>query len=219
MELNKRYTGKVFDSGSHFIDETFNEFDFTNTDFNSAIFDHTSFKNSVFDKTKLKGSKLYYESDFDACTFIKIDFSNTTFGSHQGVYRNCTFEKCHFKSKEFNFTQFINCRFIDCKFKSLNFNGSTFKDCILSGTFEDVSFNGIYDINPDPTACLKNVDFSNARLGEFVSFFNCDLSSTIPPAGKNFNELLYQFYSDEPTVRSTGSKDRIVVKGGMDFRK
>ena len=211
MEKDSKHKGVTWELKTRVSNQTFDNFDFSNTNFNSSNFHNVNFINCLFFKSNLKGSKLFYESNFDSCRFEGIDLSNSTFGSHKGTYTKCIFEKCEFKGKEFNFTEFIDCDFIKTKFKKVNFNGSKFENCRFSGKFDDVTFNGIYDTNASKTECLKNVDFSEAIFGEFVNFYNCDLSTCIPPKGTSFDELLYQLYSNDPSVLSTGSKDKIVM--------
>ncbi len=53
---------------------------------------------------------------------------------------------------------------------------------------------------------------TEAILGEFVTFENCDLANSIPPTGFEFSELLDSIYADDPTTLSTGSRDRIVLR-------
>lgn len=209
--MNETEKGKIWELKTKITNKVFEEYDFTATDFNSAIFENVTFKKCVLKKSNLSGTKIFYESKFENCSFIDLNFSNTTLGSNKGIYENCQFEKCVYKGKEFDFTQFIDCTFEKMKFNNVNFNGSIFRDCKLSGKFNDVSFNGIYETNPSKDACLNRVDFTNAEFGEFVNFYNCDLSTCSPPKGLEFDELLYQIYSNDPTVLSTGTKDRIVL--------
>jgi uncharacterized protein YjbI with pentapeptide repeats len=212
MERNNQYKDTVWELKTKVSQCTFEDFDFSNTNFNSTIFENVVFKNCLFFKSNLSGSKLFYQSNFEDCKFINVNLSNTTFGSNRGVYKGCLFEKCNFKGKEFDFTEFINCDFVNTKMKNINFNGSKFDNCRFIGKIEDITFNGIYNTNPNPSTCLKEVDFSQAVFGEFVTFFNCDLSICTPPVGTSFYELLYNLYSNDPSILSTGSKDRIVIE-------
>jgi uncharacterized protein YjbI with pentapeptide repeats len=203
--------GSIWELKTKVSNRVFENYDFSNVDFNSAIFENVSFANCIFFKSNLVGSRLFYNSNFDSCQFRNVNFSNSTFGSHNGIYKNCLFDKSIFKGKEFNFTKFISCEFTKTKFKSINFNGSRFIGCKFSGDFNDVAFNGIYDTNPVREECLNDVDFSEAIFGDFVSFYNCNLSTCIPPKGRTFDEILYNIYSDDSSVLSTGSKDKIVL--------
>ena len=212
MEKDNQYKGTIWELKTKISQHTFENFDFSNTDFNSAIFENVIFKDCLFFKSNLCGSKLFYQSRFENCRFISVNLSNTTFGSNKGIYKNCLFEKCDFKGRDFNFTEFINCDFVKAKLKNINFNGSKFENCRFIGKIEDTNFNGIYDTNPNSTNCLKKVDFSETIFGEFVTFFNCDLDTCIPPIGSLFNELLYNLYLNDPSILSTGSKDRIVLE-------
>lgn len=188
------------------------DYDFTKTNFNSAIFENINFENCLFEFSVLEGSKIFYESNFENCVFKNIDLSETTFGCHKGIYKNCIFEKCEYKYSEFNFTKFIDCIFIKAKFTTVDFNGGQFRDCIFDGKFRNVTFNGIYDSNPNSKTCLVNCDFSGSKFGNFVSFENCDLSTCTAPKGTTFNELLYQVDASNPKLLSTGSPDRLVIK-------
>jgi uncharacterized protein YjbI with pentapeptide repeats len=210
--LKNKYIDKQWELKTRVSDQVFDGYDFSGTDFNCAIFENVNFTNCLFYKSNLSGSKLFFNSNFDNCQFLGINFSNTTFGSHKGLYFNCLFEKCQFRGKEFNFTNFSCCEFVKTKFKTVNFNGSRFYKCKFAGNFDDVSFNGIYNTNPIKEECLKDVDFSQAIFGEFVTFYNCDLSTCIPPKDSSFENLLYNIYSNDSTALSTGSKDRIILE-------
>lgn len=211
MERNVRHKESTWELKTIVSQQTFKNFDFTKTNFNSAIFNNVNFINCLFDKSNLSGSKLYYNSNFSDCTFTNVDLSSTTFGSHKGLYENCIFNKCNFKGKEFNFTRYVKCFFDACKLKKINFNASSFANCKFTGSMDDVTFNGMYDTNKSSFPVLDNVDFSDAKLGEFVTFIDCDLSNCTAPTGSTFDEILYNLYSDDSSVLSTGSKDRIVL--------
>lgn len=211
MEKNQQYKGSKWEIKTRISNQQFVDYDFTGTDFNSAIVENVEFIRCLFDKSILAGSKLYYESNFLDCDFINVNLSVSTFGSHKGIYENCHFEKCNFQGKEFNFSRFINCTFNKCKFKKINFNGSSFLNCKFTGPLEDVTFNGLYDTNKSEFETLENVDFSEAVFKDFVTFIDCNLSTCIAPSGSSFAELLYQIYSDDDKVLSTGSKDRIIL--------
>ena len=211
MKKEETYKGSIWKLKERVTEQVFNNLDFTNTNFNSSIFENIKFSECLFDKSNLAGSKLFYESSFYKCDFINVDLSNSTFGSHKGTYNGCTFDKCNFRGKEFNFTQFIDCIFKECKLKKINFNGSSFANCKFIGAQDNVTFNGIYDTNKGIHPVLNKVDFSAAKFGEFVTFIDCDLNNCIPPNNKLFDELLYNLYSNDPRILSTGSKDRIIL--------
>ncbi|MNV48237.1 Pentapeptide repeats (8 copies) [compost metagenome] len=205
------YINKTLELKTRFSNKNFAYYDFTKTNFNSSIFENTNFENCLFESSVLNGSRIFYESNFENCIFRNINLSDTSIGSHKGVYKNCIFENCEYKRRSFNFTQFIDCKFIKAKFTTVNFNGSQFRNCIFEGKFRDVTFNGIYDSNSDSKACLYNCDFYYAKLGTFVSFENCDLSTCTPPKDTAFNEILYQVDASNPKLLSTGTPDRIVI--------
>lgn len=209
--MNETEKGKKWPLKTRVAFQVFESYDFTDTDFNSAIFEQLTFKKCIFKRSKLSGTRLFYNAQFEDCAFIDLNLSNTTLGSNNAKYANCSFEKCIFKGKEFDDTEFIDCIFTKMTFSKINFNGSTFKNCEISGKLDDVSFNGMYNINPSKDACLNNVDFSGSTFGRYVTFYNCDLSSCIPPEGENFDQLLYQIYSNNSGILSTGDEDKIVL--------
>jgi len=211
MEKIENHKGVTWDLKSRISNFEFRAYDFTGTNFNSAMFENVSFNDCVFDKSILSGTKIFYDSNFSKCAFRNVDLSNTMVGSHKGVYEDCSFDRCSFKGKEFNYTRFISCLFNKCKLKSINFNASSFYKCKFIGSMDDLTFNGIYDSNKSEFKILDIVDFFDVEFGEFVSFINCDLSSCIPPKGKEFNQLLYNLYANDPSFLSTGSKDKIVL--------
>ncbi len=211
MALNIEHKGATWECLTEISGKVLENYDFSETDFNNARFIDVKFINCLFNKSNISDSRIYRDSSFECCRFVNVDFSSTTIGSHKGDYIGCLFEKCKFQGVLFSSTRFRRCHFMKTKFKTVNFNGSTFHDCIFSGKFDDVSFNGLYDTNSDRKACLNNVDFSEASFGEYVSFYNCDLSTCIPPKNHSFDELLYHCDLSEPTLLSTGSKDRVVI--------
>lgn len=80
------------------------------------------------------------------------------------------------------------------------------------GPIEDTTFNGLYHARPTGHPPLVEVDFSGAELRDLVTFEGCDLSDSTPPAGTTVADLLYQIHADDPSVLSTGSPDRIVLR-------
>lgn len=211
MTRNNQHIDTVWEFKTKISQRKFESFDFSRTNFNSAIFENVIFENCLFFKTNLNDSRLFYQSCFEGCEFSDTNLSNSAFGNNKGTYKNCIFERCNFKGLLFDFTKFINCTFTKLRYGNTNFNGSTFENCRFIGKMTDVTFNGIYNTNPIPTACLNKVDFSQAFFDEFVTFCNCDLTTCISPKGLSFSELLYQIESEDPSILSTGSKDRIVL--------
>ncbi|MEI2273219.1 pentapeptide repeat-containing protein [Sphingobacterium sp. ML3W] len=209
--MNKDYVNQTLALKTKFSNKNFVNWDFTNTNFNSAIFENTNFDGCLFKASILAGSRIFYDSNFKNCIFKKINLSETTFGSHKGVYTDCIFEDCEYKYRAFNFTQFVNCKFIKTKFTTVNFNGSQFRSCIFDGKFKDVTFNGLYDTNRDSKACLQHCDFSSSIFGDFVSFDNCDLSTCTAPKDTTFDKILYQVDASNPKLLSTGSPDRLTI--------
>jgi fluoroquinolone resistance protein len=190
----------------------FTDIDYSMKDFNDSTFSDGLFRNCLFYKTILEHSRIQGKVDFENCTFRNINFINTNFGSNNGHYLNCDFDRCNFKGRLFNFTRFVNCTFKICKLVNIDFSGSSFQNCKFIGKLENVSFNGIYDTNKSPFPTFESVDFSEAIFGEFVTFYDCDVSTCIPPKNELFDDLLYHLYENNTRILSTGSKDRIVIK-------
>ncbi len=186
--------------------------DYSLKDFNATTFKDGLFKNCLFYKTVLDNSRIQGKVDFEDCTFENLNLTNTNFGSHNGNYINCIFEKCNFKGRLFNFSRYVNCTFKNCKLVNINFSGSSFQNCKFIGKLDNVSFNGIYDINKSNYPTLEIIDFSEARFGEFVTFYDCDLTTCIAPKNEFFDNLLYYLYENNTRILSTGSNDKIIIK-------
>lgn len=208
--MDEKYKGRKWDKLTKFIDETWMNYDLTDTDFDNTFFKDTSFSNCNFIKSKLDQMGLFNAS-FMSCLFEKVSFKNVAVGAKGGLFEKTKFLRCDFAGKQFNYPHFKDCIFENCKLKTIDFNDSSFENCKFIGKLDDVSFNGIYHEIKTRHKILDQVDFSEAEFGEFVTFYDCDFSTCIPPCGKTFDELLYQIYSNDPTVLSTGSRDRIVL--------
>lgn len=204
------YRGKNWPTGASEVGQHFEDFDFTDTNFELSSFEGCAFENCTFIDSKIFNMRIS-GCDFQNCLFDKVVFDAVAIGAGGGVYSQCLFRKCDFSRQSFRRPKFELCNFDHCKFKGTSFNDSTLIDCRFSRILTDVTFNGIYHDLPVNRNALVRVDFSEAKFKEFVSFYDCDLSSCTPPKGHNFEDLLYQFFRNDPTVLSTGSKDRIVV--------
>lgn len=132
-------------------------------------------------------------------------------GAQGGLFSACQFKKCNFLGQHFHSPRFEDCVFDNCKLRRMSCNDASFLNCKFIGRLDDVTFNGIYHPTPSHYTPLEKVDFSEATFGEFVSFDACDLSTCIPPKDHTFDELLYQIYSNDPSVLTTGSSDRIIL--------
>lgn len=209
--MKDTYKGTKLELKTRLSDVAFEDYDFSGTDFNSAILVNVEFRRCLFAQSVVNGTKVFPSSRFESCHFLHVDLRNTTMGSDRGTYLECSFERCDFRGKEFTFTEFLQCKFLESKLKRVSFNGSRFNECQFVGKLEDVSFNGLYDTNPDDSACLRYVDFSRATFGEFVNFYHCNLSSCVPPQGKDFEALLYRIFRSNPDVLSTGSRDGLIL--------
>ncbi|MDR6571174.1 pentapeptide repeat-containing protein [Chitinophaga ginsengisegetis] len=209
--MNPIYKKQTWALKTKLSDQVLRDLDFTDTNMNSPIFEGVTFELCLFERTNVDNARLFYDCNFDRCIFKSVKLKNSAFGNNKGSYSNCRFEKCDFTGLHFNTTRFINCDFIRCKLKNINFNATSFLQCRFTGKLENVTFNGIYDTNKGQHPTLEDVDFSAASFGEFVSFFDCDLSACTPPLGKTFGELLYIFDLNTPAYLGTGSKNRIVI--------
>ncbi|MHC5309160.1 pentapeptide repeat-containing protein [Myroides sp. LJL116] len=208
--MEKKFVGIDFEKNSRIENITFEGCDFSKTNFNGAHLYNVKFIRCLFFRTIFDDVKNYENGYFEDCHFESVKFHGTNVISNKVLLNNCIFKKCNIKIPLFS-SIFKGCQFLDMKIKGVRFNDSTFENCKFTGTLEDISFNGIYDSNPDPKACLKNVDFSNCFFKEFVSFENCDLSTSLPPNGHTFEKLLYKIYTDVDNIYSTGSKDKMTL--------
>ena len=166
--------------------------DFSGTNFNSPIFKNTSFENCFFSNCKLDDTRIY-DCNFTDCTFSKIDLRGLSIGAHGGIYLNCNFDGCDLRRRSFFSPEFINTTFSRCKLKAMEPQGSYFENCKFIGKLEDITFYEHFEndyIKPRKKELFHSVDFSDAIFGDFVSFEDCDLSRSTPPAGKSFEELL-----------------------------
>lgn len=209
MEYNTEYKDRKWEMKTKIENITFNSFDFSGTLFNYPIFENVQFEDCLFNRSDITDARIY-GSSFINCRFIKIDFRTATIGAHKGLFRSCRLENCDFRNASFYEPEFINCEFYDCKLRNVDFKASSFESCRFVGKLSNVIFRGndksdLYS-NPTPNS-MYNIDFSEAILGEYVDFDDCDLSTCIPPKRKTFEELLSksEYY---PNRLSTGHKNR-----------
>ena len=197
-------------TATKFEDASFDAKDFTGADFDGVLFVNCEFSGCLF-KRGNPGSLGFFGCDFTDCTFESFDFRHISVGADGGTFTRCKLLKCNFAGRHFEYPHFDECTFDHCKIKGVNFNDSSFRRCVFVGKLEDTTFNGLYHRKATGFRILDEVDFTQANLGDFVTFENCDLSNSKPPAGRTFAELLYQIYANHPTILSTGSADRIVL--------
>ncbi|MEO5684601.1 MAG: pentapeptide repeat-containing protein [Chitinophagaceae bacterium] len=211
MDKNKKHAGKTWEKKTRIEKQTLDNYDFTGTDLNHPIFANVNFKLCLFEKTLFQDARIYGCS-FELCDFVSVDFRNTTLGAQGAIIKNCVFKKCDFSGMNFEYPHFINCVFDHCKLKKINFNDSSFDNCKFNGKIADVTFNGIYHRHKTPHKPIQKADFSEAIFGDFVGFEDCDLSTSVPPKGTSFEKILYVVDVNDPKHKSTGTKDRIVIK-------
>lgn len=190
--MDQSYRNTQWEFKSDIKNRIFEDVDFTQTDLNHPIFTEVVFKNCRFEKTNFEDARVYSCSFVD-CTFRKIKWSTATIGAHGGIYRNCTFDQCNFRGASIYNPEFLGCTFLNCRWKGVDLFASYFDSCVFTGKLEDVTFRGFFkndlypDAKPNP---MRNVDFSEAVFGQFVSFIGCDLTTAIPPKGFSFDQLL-----------------------------
>jgi fluoroquinolone resistance protein len=209
--METRFKGYTWSSRTTFENEAFEAYDFSDSNFDGVVFIGCTFEDCVFSKGT-SGSLGIFACNFRACSFDSFDFRRVALGADGGEFADCIFTKCNFTGRHFSYPHFESCIFDRCKIKNVNFNDTSFRKTVFIGKIEDTTFNGMYHSKATGRPAIDKVDFARATLGDFVTFEDCDLSNSIPPAGRAFAELLYQFYEDDPNTLSTGSPDRMVVR-------
>ena len=208
---NINYKEKSWSAFTKFSEQNFNNFDFSSTIFENTAFENCTFQNCLFFKSNFNHIGLW-ECNFINCQFIKADMRNIPIGVDGGILKNCLFQKCNFQGQYFETPFFEDCIFDKCKLKNINFNDSSFRNCKFIGKLENVTFNGIYHTQKRGRMLLENVDFSEAIFGDYVTFENCDLSTSIPPKKRTFEEMLYVVDLNDIETLSTGTEDRFVIQ-------
>lgn len=175
----------------------YEDVDFSNIDFNSPIFTNVSFKNCTFANCDLDNARTY-TCKFYTCKFDRIDLRGVSVGAHHGLFEDCIFLRCDFRRLKCSQTDFIGCIFEKCKLKGWEPDASYFENCKIIGKLSEVTFYNYYSndfIKPEKDSLFHSIDFSDAEFGEYVAFENCDLSRSLPPKGKTFEELLSATFS------------------------
>lgn len=208
--MNEEYQNFSWKKYTKYENKLFENCNFTNTFFENAAFNSVTFKDCLFSKCNMSNIGLW-NSNFINCNFITVDLRDMPIGAEGGLFDKCLFQKCDFRGQYFWYPLFKYCVFEKCKFKKIDFNDSSFCYCKFIGKLEDVTFNGIYHKKNTGLNPIDYVDFSEAIFGEYVGFENCDLSTSTPPKGKKFDELLYIADLNDLGYLSTGSKDRYVI--------
>lgn len=204
------YNAKLVEK-SQFSENIYVDYDFSFCDFNGSFFVKSNFENCIFQKGKSL-QLAFFGCNFKNCKFIQFDFRSIPIGADGGCFSECHFLRCNFKGRQFEYPHFDLCIFEKCLLKNINFNDSSFHKTKFIGDLEDITFNGLYHKKSTGFKIVDFVDFSQATFGEFVTFEKCDLSTSIPPSGVQFCDILYQIREDSPHILSTGSIDRIVIK-------
>lgn len=208
--MDTRYRKHAWSKLTNFRDKRFERYDFTDTSFDNVNLWNVNLIGCDFTGSDFSGVGVF-ACDFTGCAFTKADLRRMPIGNQGGTFRDCTFTMCDLRGQGMWLPHFANCTFDRCKLTGVNFNDATFESCTFIGKLADVTFNGIYHRERNGRPPLRDVDFSRAVLGEFVTFEDCDLASCTPPAGRRWDKLLYRLFRSRPSVLSTGSKDRIVL--------
>lgn len=193
-----------------FVAEFFEASDFSGPEFENVMFENCTFRGCVFENGR-PGVVGLFGCNFTDCRFLGFDFRRIAIGAEGGTFERCLFRECNFTGRHFEYPHFEDCEFAKCKFKGANLNDASFSRCRFIGRLEDVTFNGMHHKRSTGHPPLSRVDFSQALFGDFVTFESCDLSDSIPPVGRSFDQLLYPIYRTRRDVLSTGSHDRIVL--------
>lgn len=210
--MDTQFKGFKWSEPTSFESREFSGCDFSGASFDGVYFVNCEFRQCHFEKG-VPGNLAFFGCNFHGCSFKSFDFRRLSVGANGGTYASCQFVKCNFTGRQFAYPHFAECTFDQCKLKGVNFNDASFKKTKFIGKLEDTTFNGLYHQQSTGFKILDEVDFSDAVFGEFVTFEDCDLSTCIPPRGTKFSDLLYCIYQDNPKVLSTGSSDRIVLRG------
>ena len=208
--MEQEFRGHRWAAPTTFEHQSFVECDFSEADFDGVIFIRCTFKGCIFKKGN-PGSLGIFGCDFDDCLFESFDFRRIAVGADGGDFTSCRFVRCNFTGRQFEYPHFDACTFDRCKLKNVNFNDASFRRTKFIGKIEDTTFNGLYHKQSTGHPILDEVDFSQAIFGDFVTFEDCDLSNSIAPDGRRFEDLLYQIQSSAPKTLSTGSADRLVI--------
>lgn len=208
--METKYINYSWSEYTKYTNAIFEFCDFTGTNFQNASFEGVTFKKCLFLKCNTDHIGLW-NCNFIECEFKNVDLRNVPIGADGGVLKQCLFYKCDFRGQHFWSPFFEECVFERCKLKNINFNDASFLKCKFIGKLEDVTFNGIYHKVKREIKPLEYIDFSESIFGDYVGFEDCDLSTCIPPTGKQFNELLYIADLNDLKYLSTGSKDRYVI--------
>ena len=179
--MEQEFRGHRWAAPTTFEHQSFVECDFSEADFDGVIFIRCTFKGCIFKKGN-PGSLGIFGCDFDDCLFESFDFRRIAVGADGGDFTSCRFVRCNFAGRQFEYPHFDACTFDRCKLKNVNFNDASFLRTKFIG-----------------------------KIGDFVTFEDCDLSNSSPPDGRRFEDLLYQIQTSAPKTLSTGSADRLVI--------
>ena len=133
-----------------------------------------TFSNKNFSEKKITGR------EFDRCTFISCDFSNS--GIIQTDFIDCLFDNCNFAMTKLNHSGLKNCDFVNSKMVGVDF--SVCNDFLFSVNFKNcqLDYSTFFQKKMKKTifveCSLKEVDFSEVDLSEAV-FQTSDLTGTV----------------------------------------
>ncbi len=150
----------------------FNIKSLTNT--KMVIHENITFKNEVYTAKETK------DTEFEQCSFINCDLSDSIFVSAKFI--DCNFISCNLANATLNKCQLNNVTFKECKLIGVNFSPCIdflfivkFENCVLDYcSFMKKKMTKTSFIN----SSLKNADFSESDLTKSI-FCNCDLMNTV----------------------------------------
>lgn len=141
-----------------------------------------------FEQCKMKSVGLW-STTLRECNFLDCDLRNFAFGGIDDAsldpnhFEHTCFVNCDMRDTAHTIEHYLFCRFDRCNFKSVDFNGAVFVDCVFIGVLDDVTFR---DRCPSyPTAQenkLARCDFRAADVSE-VFFQRIDLDPSLFPSG------------------------------------
>lgn len=139
--------------------------------------------------------------EFDECTFVKCDFSNTKFKNC--IFHSCTFLQCDLSLVNVVYSKFLEIAFIDCKVIGIDWTKASWNSLIKtpikfeSSIINSSSFYGLDLKGMILKECeAKDVDFRETDLSEAdfsysdfsdTSFLHTNLTKVNFSYAKNFN--------------------------------
>ena len=153
MDFSPYYLGLTWFMGDQFDSCTFYTTRLTDTNFSGSVFRNCKFSENYILKADWNDVKMIHcsivsveavkvcffriimedcevkNSEFARCSFIPVQHNDQAVGHFsRTVFRNCTFEVCHFDGCVFDSVEFIGCTFTNTDIDTTN-PGVHFTDC------------------------------------------------------------------------------------------